>query len=644
MCGLVSIIARKAGGFYSRELDLFEQMLMIDSLRGKDSTGVMTTLKNGDVQVVKTATQPFLLFETKQWMDWRSKVIQTGRYVAGHNRAATRGNVVNDNAHPFVEKHIILMHNGTISNQEQLAKEKVEVDSHAICHAMANGTPEEVIPKIWGAFALIWYNTETETLHAVRNDERPLSLITTDDYYFLASEPWMVANPAARQGRKIEGVDQLEPHKMLTFSMDGKMEVTQLPKRQWSNTTNPPTTGTTRDYQAWLRARAANGMSDDWGDDDDTLSDMTGNSIRSSQSPAHDRSSSEAKNGDGSNASANDGNKDKVNFPQGTDVTPTESSKSDPVEIVNLRKALTAGAKKREEEHSNGSSGALLNGKGSTSPNKDSPSTNTTTSASSVKLVEPVLSINAELERLESAQRMISTQLKDFPAASPVMIKIWSVDKMPNGRCKWTGKIMSPDKEMVDCQGFLPDGVMPHEWHLWIETICTGFVAWCTRSSGGPTVWVRDANRSLYCDIHGNDIPTGWWRHAVDHCKCSKCDRSVEDWERNWTHVRFKSQLQRGYTQPYNKLTVTCADCLELLLPNGELHDNFVKKYTLARNAVFGARKRHADHIRSLDAKASAKEANADCAVALPDRESVGKEPVGKNGSVIVVPGPETLH
>ena len=40
MCGIVSLISKRAGGFYNPDTDIFSQMLFADTVRGVDSTGV----------------------------------------------------------------------------------------------------------------------------------------------------------------------------------------------------------------------------------------------------------------------------------------------------------------------------------------------------------------------------------------------------------------------------------------------------------------------------------------------------------------------------------------------------------------------------------------------------------------------------
>src|SRR5260370_36552154 len=100
MCGLVGIIPRTFSGVSQKDMDLFESMLIVDTLRGKDSTGAFTGLKNKQAKVIKVASHPFNLFRSSEWWQFRNDVMRNGTFVIGHNRAATRGTIKNDNAHP----------------------------------------------------------------------------------------------------------------------------------------------------------------------------------------------------------------------------------------------------------------------------------------------------------------------------------------------------------------------------------------------------------------------------------------------------------------------------------------------------------------------------------------------------------------
>lgn len=203
MCGLVSVVSKNLNGFWKPQVDMFHELLFVDNFRGDDSTGMFLVDKDGDLEMLKEATDSPTFQKSKDYGDLMRKAFHGGRAVVGHNRKATKGTINDANAHPFiVDDRIILVHNGTLfGDYQKLAGEgnKVEVDSHAIAHLIhqANDNVEEALKEINGAYALIWFDMEQQTLNFVRNSQRPLHYMETADAFVWASEKnmldWMVS-------------------------------------------------------------------------------------------------------------------------------------------------------------------------------------------------------------------------------------------------------------------------------------------------------------------------------------------------------------------------------------------------------------------------------------------------------------------
>lgn len=226
MCGIVGLIARTTSGFYHGDLDKFQDLLIVDSLRGEDSTGAYCVLSNKQVKTIKIASHPAHLFACDGWHKFRAQAITSGRVIIGHNRKATQGAVVSKNAHPFVEENIILVHNGTLRSRDGVGNE--EVDSHAVCKAIAKDGAEKVLSEINGAFAFVWYDTKTSKLNIIRNDERPLSLTKTNNLYIVASEDWMARGVYGRDYGKVEETTFFKPGSLYSFSLDGSFTVKEI--------------------------------------------------------------------------------------------------------------------------------------------------------------------------------------------------------------------------------------------------------------------------------------------------------------------------------------------------------------------------------------------------------------------------------
>lgn len=229
MCGLVGVINNKTNGFNSAELDMFRDMLICDSVRGEDSTGVFGVNKFGNASMAKVASHPFNLVKSKEYDIWRTGMYGSGRIVVGHNRKATVGNITNSNAHPFQFGPVMLVHNGSINNFRSLLnhnerqKHGVEVDSHGAAVLLARHAPKDIIPQMTGAYAMIWYNVNEKKMYFIRNDERPLAFCKFRDHIFFASErnmiEWLVRRHYYAQKGEDFVFEYLKPHQLMEVNV-----------------------------------------------------------------------------------------------------------------------------------------------------------------------------------------------------------------------------------------------------------------------------------------------------------------------------------------------------------------------------------------------------------------------------------------
>lgn len=201
MCGIVGV----AGNLFQKDEELIQRLLWFDYLRGKDATGLASIRTNGDIQIAKLASDPVTLFNTIKFNTTCSGA--ASKALIGHNRHATRGKATdNGNAHPFQYDHITGAHNGTLdvtswNALEEALGERYEVDSKALIAAIAKIGIKDAIELCTtgkdastGAWSLVWYDKNEDSLNFLRNAHRPMWIAYEKDFrrMFWASEWWML--------------------------------------------------------------------------------------------------------------------------------------------------------------------------------------------------------------------------------------------------------------------------------------------------------------------------------------------------------------------------------------------------------------------------------------------------------------------
>ena len=187
MCGIVGYITTQNEIYENARRGFFKYALMLDTLRGPDSTGVITVSKKFTVNRYKTLSSGFRMATSSSF----DENVPNGWGAIRHNRSATIGAITVNNAHPFKFGRISLVHNGTLHNQGRnfpTYDKTLEVDSMQIAKAIASVPPKEaknILELIEGDFALVWVDERDRSINMARNRGRPMHLGFNLDKSFL---------------------------------------------------------------------------------------------------------------------------------------------------------------------------------------------------------------------------------------------------------------------------------------------------------------------------------------------------------------------------------------------------------------------------------------------------------------------------
>jgi len=177
MCGIVGYISDNDQLYTEAKNHFMKYALTLDTLRGKDSTGIITVKNRFSTKLLKTTMAGDAFVHTKEY----EKKFKLGWAQIGHNRAATRGKVNVENAHPFRFGTVCMVHNGTLYDDghslDTFDPKIGSVDSMQIAYALSKMEPEDahkVFTSLSGSYAVVWTDARDESINMARNSQRPL--------------------------------------------------------------------------------------------------------------------------------------------------------------------------------------------------------------------------------------------------------------------------------------------------------------------------------------------------------------------------------------------------------------------------------------------------------------------------------------
>jgi len=260
MCGIVGII-RKTDKHLSKLDSALSEMLFFDVLRGAHSTGVAHRKwdwkdQKYNVLIRKEAKSSPSFISSKDYREFMTGFETSSQFAIGHNRYATAGKIEDENAHPFQHGKITLVHNGSLRNWRSLLEDaaQFDVDSEAVAYNLNVKGFEWTINRLHGAYALVWFDEEEQTLNFYRNSERPFWFVHTKDVIGFGSERFIVAAGLERNGFDVESFQELPAKHLVSFdcSEEGRdVVVTKFEPTLVQPTGYNVTVHTTRDWEHW---------------------------------------------------------------------------------------------------------------------------------------------------------------------------------------------------------------------------------------------------------------------------------------------------------------------------------------------------------------------------------------------------------
>jgi predicted glutamine amidotransferase len=224
MCGLIGFVPNKKANI---DILRFKSLLLYNETRGRMSTGIY------NIQGVLKDTENAFDFSEKQ--EWTT--LNKNSVFMGHTRQPTIGYPVTMyGAQPIEFKNIVIIHNGTIYNKDELGKkykinvEKDDTDSIVLAKILES-KQFNVLDDYNGAASLLWiYKDEPDNLYYYRgeskkseyvhvnSEERPLFKINTKEGIYFSSIKTSLSN-ISLSSKEIESIEEITANTVFCLSL-----------------------------------------------------------------------------------------------------------------------------------------------------------------------------------------------------------------------------------------------------------------------------------------------------------------------------------------------------------------------------------------------------------------------------------------
>lgn len=202
MCGLTGVLIGEGQTRSSMEKirNVFSASLIANEERGRLATGVACVNGEGFTAIDKKPVSASVFVQAREFEIFMEQCMNTGpQIILGHTRRPTKGTIHNsDNNHPIIVGNIVGIHNGTITNDDEIflslerrkdirRKRVGSVDSESIFALMDSinfsgsvenwsGRIQESASLLIGSYTTLFFNKKHPHTLVLLKYQNPISL------------------------------------------------------------------------------------------------------------------------------------------------------------------------------------------------------------------------------------------------------------------------------------------------------------------------------------------------------------------------------------------------------------------------------------------------------------------------------------
>ena len=245
MCGIFGVVYQRPYQIEAEMISVFEKLAILSQNRGNDSSGLAIKHRKG-VSVVRGAIPVSSLLKDGVYQSTTKQVLDDAVGDAsvvslfGHARLVTNGSQLQpDNNQPVVKDNTVIVHNGIITNIEELwsqnpsFKRKYQIDTEIAIDLIRDsmransndvGAIHNALSRIIGTYSIAMTFSDIDLFLLATNNGSLYYITDKSTYLVFGSEKYFLQSIA--RDRKAHcfnahtGIHQLKPGEIISISLD----------------------------------------------------------------------------------------------------------------------------------------------------------------------------------------------------------------------------------------------------------------------------------------------------------------------------------------------------------------------------------------------------------------------------------------